>query len=364
MKHFIYFLLPLIYSCSKSGSTVNPMRKDIIETVYASGKIISENEYHVYALSNGVVKEKSVKEGDTVSKNQVLYMISNEAPTARMDAAKSNFDNAQSNASPQSRILNDLQFSLQNAGLKFKNDSLNYFRLKNLQDQNATSKISVDNAYTVYEISLNQKKSAEEKYRAAINDLNVALQNAKSQLANARSDLDNYFIRTESEGTVFQLLKEAGEAVRAGEVVALIGASSKRIIRLAVDQQDIDKIKTGQQVLLKTDVGGNTIFHATVSTIYPVMNEIDQTFRVDAVFSDSTLQRYIHSSVEANIIIREKNHALIIPRNALVTADSVRIKKDGKIKTVFVATGIHTLDDVEIIKGVDESSEIVIPVQK
>ena len=94
------------------------------------------------------------------------------------------------------------------------------------------------------------------------------------------------------------------------------------------------------------------------------MNEIDQTFRVDAVFSDSTQQPYLHSSVEANIIIQQKNNVLIIPRNALVADDSVQVKQDGKIKTVHVQTGIHTLDDVEISNGLDETSVVLVPMQK
>jgi HlyD family secretion protein len=364
MKRLILLLLPLTISCSRSGHTVKPVRKDIIETVYASGKIIPENEYHVYALSNGTIVEKAVKEGDDVIAGSILYKVDNAAPSARLNAAKSLLQNSQSNVSDQSRVLNDIKLSMESAEAKFRNDSINYFRLKTLADQDATSKSAVDNAFTAYTISLNQKKSAEEKYYATRNDLDVALQNAKSQVTAAQSELNNYFIKSEAAGTVFQLMKEAGEAVRAGEVVALLGEKSKRIIRLAVDQQDISKIKTGQDVLLKTDVSGNTVYHATVSRLYPVMNESDQTFRVDAVFSDTVQQPFVHSSVEANIIIQQKKNALIIPRSAMVSEDSVQVKQDGKTKNIFVQTGITTLDDVEILKGLDESAEVIVSNQK
>jgi HlyD family secretion protein len=190
------------------------------------------------------------------------------------------------------------------------------------------------------------------------------LQNAKSQAASAQNDLNNYFIRAEANGTVFQTFKEAGEAVRANEVVAILGETNNRIIRLAVDQQDISKIKNGQEVLLKADVSGNTIYKASVSRIYPLMNEVDQTFRVDAIFQDSTQQTFIHSSVEANIITEQKNNVLVIPRKALVADDSVQVKQDGKIKMMAVKTGIRTLDEVEILSGLDESSEVIVPVQK
>ncbi len=364
MQRIFFFFILFFISCSRSGETIKPQRKNITEAVYASGKIISENEYYVFALSNGTVKEKKVKEGDVVSKDQVLYVINNEASSARMNAARSAFENAQSNASERSGILNDLELAIENAQAKFSNDSLNYSRMKKLLRENAASQSMVDNAFTLYTISLNQKRSAEEKYRSAQKDLNVALQNTKGQLATAQNDLGNYFIRANAAGTVFQTLKEAGEAVHAGEVVALLGETNSRIIKLAIDQQDISKMKTGQEVLLRTDVSGGTIYKAEISRIYPVMNEIDQTFRADAVFKDSAQQPFIHSSVEANIVIQQKQNAWIIPRKALLAGDSIHVKQNGELKTIAVKIGIRTLDDVEVLNGLDEATEVILPTQK
>ncbi len=361
---FLFSLFLFFTAGCRNMDTIHPQRKDIVETVYASGKIIAENEYYVYALSSGTVLKKLAKEGDAVKKGQTLYIISYDAPAAKVEAARSNYSNAEANLSEQSRILNDLRLSMQNAETKFINDSLQYVRLKNLLDQDIGTKTNLDNAYTNYLISLNAKKSAAEKYHSTYNDLTVSLHNAKSQLVSAQSDLDNYFIRSEDNGSVYQTFKEAGEAVRPNDMIALLGESAQRIIKLSVDQQDINKIKTGQEVLLKTDITGNQIYHAVITRIYPVMNEADQTFRADAVFTDNLQQPYIHSSVEANIIIQKKNNVLIIPRNALLAADSVQVKQKGDIKKVFVQTGIVSLDEAEVLSGLDESSEVVLPSKK
>lgn len=235
--------------------------------------------------------------------------------------------------------------------------------MKNLWDENIGTKNNLDAAYTQYIISKNAKQSAEEKYYSTINDLNLAMHTAQSQLAAAQTDLENYFIRSQANGTVFQTYKEPGESVKPNDVVALMGETAHRLIKLAVDQQDVDRIKTGQQVLLKTDITGNKIYHAIVMKVYPLMNEADQTFRVDAVFADTTQQLFIHSSVEANIIIQKKSKALVIPQAAMIADDSVRTKQNGKMKTVVVQTGIRTLDETEIINGLDESSQVILPAQ-
>ena len=272
-----FVVLILVISC-KSSTTIHPQRKNIIETVYASGKIMADSEYTVYALNPGTVIKKLVKEGDQVKKNQVLFVINNTAPAAKLDAANISYSNARQNLSANSSVLNDLKIGMQNAAIKFSNDSLQFTRLKNLWAENIGTKSTLDNAEMQYRTSLNQKQSAREKYYSTINDLKVSLKNAQSQMATAKNDLSNYIIRAQSGGTIYQLMKENGEAVKASEPIAMVGKSADRVIRLAVDQQDIDRIKIGQEVLLKTDVSGDKIYQARVIRTFPVMNEADQTF--------------------------------------------------------------------------------------
>jgi len=360
ITRYLNYIMPalLVISCSNIH-TIHPVRKDIVETVYASGKVMADSEYTVYALSPGTIVKKLVKEGDAVKKGQLLYVINNSAPAARLDAANITYEKAQENVSSRSRILSDLKLALQNTNIKFSNDSLQYFRLKSLWTQNVGTKSALDNAETQYRMSLNEKKSAQEKYYSTVNDLNISLKNAQSSVATARYDLNNYMIRSESNGTIYQMMKEKGEAVRANEAVVLIGKSSDRLIRLSVDQQDINLVRPGQQILLKTDATGDKIYNAKVVRVYPTMNEADQTFRVEAAFTGKNIQPYIHTSVEANIVIQKIKQALVIPVKSILNGDSVKVKDGGKIRAVPVKIGIRTLDEAEVLDGLNEHSEVV-----
>src|SRR5689334_14521878 len=77
-------------SCNKTP-VIFPERKDIIETIYASGKIIADNEYRLSSLSNGTIIKKLVKDGDPVLKGQLLYIVSNKAAKEKFNAASKNF---------------------------------------------------------------------------------------------------------------------------------------------------------------------------------------------------------------------------------------------------------------------------------
>jgi multidrug efflux pump subunit AcrA (membrane-fusion protein) len=346
-------------ACSKPQVT-HIIRKDIIETVYASGKIMSSDEFTLVAFTNGTIRQKLAKEGDTVRKGQLLYIVEHDAIAKKYDAALTNYRNSEVNLSSASPLLNDLRLAVENMRLKLKNDSLTYIRLKNLWESGIGTKNNLDNAAINYEMSINLKNSAIDKYTAALHDAQLAMSNAGSQLQSSRKELDDYLIQADRYGVVYQTMKEAGEGVRAGESVALIGAAAGRIIRLAVDQEDVNKVRKGQSVVLRTDLTGGTIYQAIITRIYPTMNEADQTFRVDAEFNGASPHPFIHCSVEANIIIQTKPSAQVLQRTAMADDDSVYILENGKEKKLAVQTGVITTDYIEIVSGLDEKTTVLI----
>ncbi|MFM7021576.1 MAG: efflux RND transporter periplasmic adaptor subunit [Flavobacteriales bacterium] len=357
-------IILLAFVACDQVESIRPQRKNIVESVYASGNIIPKYEHNLFALINGTIIKKYVKDGDTVRKGQVLYEISNESQSARLNSARQLLEKSSADASGNSSILNDLRLNMENAQAKFKLDSIMLEKYKKLLASNATTQVEYDAKVLQYSTSENMFKSAMEKYHSAKTDLRVSLANAQSQVASAESDLNNFIIRSYMDGVVFKTYKEEGESVRMSELVALVGAQSERVLKLSVDQQDIDKIKTGQDVVLKTDITGSSIYKAKITRIYPLMNEMDQSFRVDAEFSEKVNLPFIHSSVEANIIIQTKSNALIVPRNALVSNDSLLVSEEGERKLIFVKTGILTLDDAEILSGADENTQIIMAEEK
>jgi HlyD family secretion protein len=360
-RYFSIYIFSLLFIGCGSKNTLHPARKDIVETVYASGKVTGDGEYNICSLTSGTIVKKLVRDGDHVSKGRILFIIRSEAPMAKLEAAESTFLNASENAGGKSIVLENLKLEMHNAALKFTNDSLQYTRLKNLFDQDIGTRSNLDLAYTAYRMSENQKKSAEQMFFSKRQDLNITKQNAKSQMITAKSDFDKNYIRSEKEGIVYQTLKEEGDALRSGDAIALLGSQNKVLIRLAVDQQDVRLIKTGQLILFKTDVTGNVIHKARVMQIYPLMNESDQTFRVDATPDQGSVQSFIHASVEANILIRKSKSAVVIPRSVLSEGNTVMILRNGKTLQVIVQTGIEAMDEIEVIKGILITDELIPP---
>ena len=83
IRYLSLLLFCIIVSCNQNEITY-PERKTLIETVYASGKVIAGNEHMIQAASNGTIVEKLFHVGDTVHTGELLYIISREIPTVKV----------------------------------------------------------------------------------------------------------------------------------------------------------------------------------------------------------------------------------------------------------------------------------------
>jgi hypothetical protein len=110
---------------------------------------------------------------------------------------------------------------------------------------------------------------------------------------------------------------------------------------------------------VKIDAYPGRTFNAVVDKVYPMINRQQQSVKVDAMLTDPMQGWFSGLALEANIIIREKQDALVISKTMLLPGDSVLIETGGGRKKVKVEKGIETLDEVEIVNGLDTTNRLV-----
>jgi len=184
-------------------------------------------------------------------------------------------------------------------------------------------------------------------------------ENAKNNLVIASNEAGRYIIRSQEEGLVFMTTKDPGEYIRRGEAVAVVGKKGSYYVQLSVDELDVQKIKEGQEAIVKIDAYPDKVFKTTVSKVYPMVDRKQQALRVDAELKDTLPGAFSGLALEANIIIRQKDKAVVIPKSSLLPGDTVIIKTDDGEKKIKVVKGIETLDEVEVVEGLDTSKLIV-----
>jgi multidrug efflux pump subunit AcrA (membrane-fusion protein) len=349
----------VILSCTKKNSTLRPEYKPLVETVYASGVVVPEREYRVFSLADGIITRRLVNEGDSVKAGQALIIIDNEEQAARDAAARNIFQTAQQNFSGNSPVLQEATARLHSAQAKLRVDSVNYTRAKELFESRSISQAEFDRSGLAFQTAQNDVDAAQKALQRLRNQLFVELQNAQSQYRIAAKQDANFTARSWIDGMVYELYKQEGEVVRRNDQLALIGDARNVYLRLSVDELDVQKIRLGQEVLVKMDLYGDRTFKAQVRKIYPMLTKQDQSFRVDAAFPEPLPARFAGVSVEANIITARKDRALVIPKTALLAGDSVEVRLANGVQKIKIRKGVETFEFVEVLDGLSEQSEVV-----
>jgi multidrug efflux pump subunit AcrA (membrane-fusion protein) len=359
MKKLSFFILILfIFSCKSKVEKVKPEISSISESIYASGIIKSKDQYEVFATVNGIIENIYVSEGDSVKKGAPILSISNETQklnkeNAQLAAHFSDFNENQGKLN-ESKLLIDLSKN------KMKNDSVLFFRQKDLWDKQVGSKVDLEQRELAYQNSKAAYYSSVVRYDDLKRQLRFTSTQSQKNLQISSKQESDFTLKSEIEGVVYDLYKLKGEMVGIQTPLAVIGDSKHFILEMQVDEYDIFRIRKGLAVLVSMDSYKGKVFEAQVTKIYPIMNDRSKTFLVEAEFIDSPEILYPNITFEANIVLSKKNNAILIPRSFLLN-DTIVVKSNGD--KVIVKTGLKDYQKVEIISGISADDELIKPTE-
>lgn len=344
----------LIVSCSKNTDKINPEKRNLIESVYTSVTIQPDSLYQVHAIVAGILDKNLVEEGDVVLKNDALIQVVNNTPKLNTQNAKLSLELAKENYNGSAAVLSGIKDEIIAANLKYKNDSVNYFRQKNLWNQNIGSKVEFDTKQLNYLLSSNNLQLLQSKYDRTKNELKTAVKQAQNNYQSSLINTKDFTVKSTINGKVYALYKEPGEIVSTMEPLATIGSASKFVIEMLVDEVDIVKILKNQKVIISLDAYSGEVFTGKVSKIYPKKDERNQTFTIEALFDIAPKTLYPGLSGEANIVISNKENTLTIPKEYLI--DDNKVKTDDGIVTI--TTGLQNMEFIEVISGITKNTNI------
>lgn len=359
MKKFIYllFFLPLLYSCSKEKSNNRPERRDLIQAVYASGKLFPLNHYTVISKFPGYVGAIHVKPGDLVRNGQKLISIRNEVNTINTGIAKNQLELARQHADENGSMLSAIRQEVAIAKTRYELDSLNFVRASELMKQNAISRQAFDQARTTFDIAAQNYRKAKDNLSNTRNRLRIELLNAQRQVEALESVQKDYDILSAIDGKVYDVLPKPGDLVSSQTVLLDMGDSSHFEVELAVDETDISLLQNGQSVVYSIDAYRGKFFKGRVEEIFPKVNSLSKTSRIKASFENpDDIALYSGMSVEANILIREVKNALVIPKELVKDGNKVKVKGEDQLRTI--KTGAEDLQFVEVLEGITEKDQL------
>ena len=353
----LFLIVITLFSCSTKPTESHALRKDLVESVYASITIVPTDVYKVNASISGYLDQVNVKEGDAILNGQVLFVISNDPIKMSERNVALNYELLQENLNGDANLLEELKLSSNSANVKQRNDSINAEKMKVLYSQSACSKFDMENSILSYELSKNNYLSLKNQFKRKQVELKNQLAQAKNNVSASTLRSGDYLIKSNQDGKVYQINKERGELVSMQEPIAIIGRKDNFVISMMVDEVDISQIELGQSVWVTLEAFPTHPFEAKISKIAPKMDERTQGFKLEAQFINPPKRLYMGLSGEGNIVIRKVKNALVIPKAYLLPGSYV-LTNQGKIK---VKTGISNWDYIQILDGIDEKTTLIIP---
>lgn len=336
-----------IIGCNRMD-TIQPQQRAVIEAVFASGYIILENEYKVTAKTEGYLIKSYVNEGQKVASGMPLFQLSNDVQIENLASADANYKDALRQLSEDSPEQAQLMLQIDQAKAQLEIDQVNFERHKKLVDTEAVSKRDFENAQLQFEnskanVALKEKALADLRYNLELN-----LKNSKAQLIIQETNNADHFLHSNIEGEVLQIYKQPGDLVMKGETVALVGGGHS-IARLNIAEEDILDIAIGQEVVVRLNILKDEPLRGTIQKIYPSFDDVDQSFIAEAEFEEDYPSLLHNSQLQANIIVDQKESALVIPSHFLIEGDSVYLV-GGEVQAVRV--GLRNEQWVEILDGI------------
>lgn len=175
-----------------------------------------------------------------------------------------------------------------------------------------------------------------------------------------RERLANYRLAAPIDGMVLREDGEVGEIVNSNTILYRIGWLKPLLLVAQVNEEDIPKVEAGQTVLLRSDAFAGQRLTGSVRDITPAGDPVARTYRIRIALPEDTPLR-VGMSVEANIVVREKEKALLVPA-AAVSQGSVYVIEGSRAVRRPVTIGIRGTRAVEVLSGLKQGERVVAPI--
>lgn len=353
------FLWVSFSSCRKKKEIlVSPVMAPVTEAVFASGYIEAENQFTLQASVDGYITALPVKENDCVKINQVLFMIDKISADIQTAMADTILGIKREEAADNSSLIQQLYEQERLANKRLEINKSQFERMERLYATGSVAKTELENAKLSYDASISEVKNIRHTIGATRQNLKQSVVNAEGEYQLAKQLTNYYTIRSVGNYRVYNLFKKHGELVRKGEPLAILGEAERKKILLNVDEASIAKIKVGQKSLIELNTSKGKIYEGRVSKIYPAFDEATQSYKVEVLLDDTLVEVINGTMVQANIIVAQKNHVMLIPRSSLGPDNRIRISRNKIPDTITVTTGIISNEWVEIVAGLKLQDKI------
>lgn len=363
-------------TASASASTIQEytlIKSQITETLSTSGTVQADSIEQLLGDVTSEVTNIYVEIGDEVSVGQVL--------------AEMNPIDVQSDILNQQVVIANLEKEIKtlkidkgtskklaydNAKVSLDNAKSDYDSNKILFENGALSQSDLDQSLESYNKAISDYESAKSTYESydyatEYSILEKKLQVENTKLESLEQDILDHQVVASIDGVVTALNIEEGEVPKESDVMMEIQDLSNLKIEASISEYEINDIAVGQEVTISTLGNEDKTYSGVVERIYPSGeiegSEVFVTVLIEVLDEDQYLKPNFSANID--ILIENKEDALLVPYDALITtpkgyALQLKTEDEETANMVRVETGIEGDLTIEVISDQLEEGMVIL----
>lgn len=346
------------------------MRRDIVQSVVASGRIETLFRVDVAAQITAVVLDVPVDEGQVVAAGQVLVRLDDEEARASFEQATASVRQAEAKLRQLREMSRPVaEETLAQARATLLSAQQNFERIEGLFGRGVVARAQLDEARKALDVAAAQERAT--KLQAAnlqpggSDELlaSAALAQAQAALRSARVRLDYAIIRAPRAGTLISRSIERGDIAQPGKVLMVLAPAGETWIEVQIDEKNLGLLAIGQRALASADAYPRRNFDAELSYINPSVDA--QRGAVAVRLRVPTPPDYLRQdmTVSVDIEVARRDRALVVPADCVRDIDNAEpwaLKvNDGRAQRTPVRIGARSSSLVEILDGLAEGDRVV-----
>jgi RND family efflux transporter MFP subunit len=332
-----YFLRPqALVAAATKGKAVR----------FVPGTVEVKAEYAIELKSEvaGRVSSSDLDIGKRVSRNDVLVQIDTGDVDLEIEGIQNDITAAKRKVDIGSTLRNEV--------------------LNSRDTLDALERQAKAGAYPLAEFEKAKRLHQQLEQRMELDEVNLklSLESLKNALQTKQREKSKMTITAPSDGVVTAVLARVGDLIDRNAIIASL-ISVGRTVEAKLSEENFAAVKLGQKAAVRFLTYGGDHYNAVVSKILPAADPTTQRYTAYLDVAMPEGKALVPGITgEVSIIIAERADAVIIPRRALV-GEYVYVVEGSKLSLRKVVKGYDSLNQVEILTGLQAGEEVVVEQQ-
>lgn len=347
------------------------VRTDLVQTIVASGRIMTPQRISIGSAITGRVANIPVAEGQKVARGGVLIELESRDERAALAQAHA----AVAQAEAKLRQLHELglpsaEQTLVQAQAQAVQARRQYERTLELKEKRFVSEAALDDARRNLDVAESQLRSARLQVKSsspAGSDYalaQTALAQARASVGAALAHVDETVIRAPANGILIGRAVEPGNVVQPGKELMALAPEGETQVVVQIDEKHLAQLRIGQKALGSADAYPRERFEAGLVYINPGVDPLRGSVEVKLRVPDPPAYLRQDMTASVDIEVARRAGAVVVPTDAVRAIASgdpwVLGVTGGRTERRPVTLGLRGDGRVEITQGV-APGDLVVP---